>query len=182
VRRLVLLGAGLGVLLASGCARNAFLELRIELPGNAFKEPRQAVVQVVSGDVPFEQEWAGGDAIPSVPLGASPSSTSVSIEGDADNEQKPIRVKVKFCRGALCELLNDDVAPQAWLHLDRAFYVGERTSYTWKIPCIPNVKGQTDPPPACDAPPRTTVPKCKVAGCRSGVTSEYCSGGRHFCE
>lgn len=172
----------LAVLLSSGCARNAFLELQIDLPKNEFAEQRQAVVQVVSGEVPFEQEWAGGDPIPPVLLGASPTSTKVSIEGDADTEQKPIRVKVKFCKGAQCELLNDDVAPQVWLQIDRAFYVGQRTGYTWKIACIPNVKGQTDPPPVCDAPQQTTVPKCKVAGCRSGVTSEYCSGGKHFCE
>lgn len=172
----------LALLALTGCARNAFLELEIALPENRWADERYAVVQVVAGEVPFEQEWAGGDPIPAVKLATTQTSTHVSIEGTEDTETKPIRVKVKFCKSPQCSALNDDNAPQVRLQLDRAFYVGQRTSYTWKVACLPNVVGQTDPPPVCDAPQTTTVPKCKVAGCRSGVTTEYCAGGKHFCE
>lgn len=168
--------------LLAGCTRNAFLELQIDLPKNDYAGDRYAVVQVVAGEVSFDQEWAGGDAIPPVKLGASPQSMRVSVEGDADTEQKPLRVKLKFCKSPQCTELADDVAPQLRLQLDRAFYIGERTSYTWSVACVPNVKGQTDPPPVCEAQKQLTVPKCKVAGCRSGITSEYCAGGKHFCE
>lgn len=170
--------------LSLGCARNAFLELEIDLPKNDWPDERHAVVQIVSGEVPFEQQWAGGDPIPATKLSTAPTPLKVSVEGTEDTETKPIRVKVRFCKDPSCSKLGDDVAPEVWLQVDRAFYIGERTSYTWNIACIPNVKGQTDPPPVCALTQRsqTTVPKCKVAGCRSGVTSEYCSGGKHFCE
>lgn len=179
MRAALLVGA-----LSLGCARNAFLELEIDLPKNETTTTRFALVQVVSGDVPFDQAWAGGDPVPAVKLGAAPTPLKISVEGDSDTETRPIEVKVRFCKDASCTALGDDVAPEVRMHLERAFYIGERTSYTWSIACMPNVPGQTDPPPVCDTKQRAQndVPKCKVAGCRSGVTSEYCSGGKHFCE
>jgi len=172
------------VVAGSGCARNAYLELQVDLPPNDRPDARFAVVQVVAGEVPFKDQWAGGDPIPVVKLSSNPTPLRVSVEGNGENETKPILVKARFCKDASCTALGDDVAPQVWLRIDRAFYIGQRTSFTWKIGCVPNVVGQTDPPPTCDVAQEslTTVPKCKVAGCRSGVTSEYCAGGKHFCE
>ena len=171
-------------LLLAGCARNAFLELSIVLPASERADARYAVVQVVSGEVPFDQQWAGGDPVPVSKLGAASSVLRISVEGDADLETKPLRVKARFCKDASCTALGDDGAPEARLQLARAFYVGQRTSYTWTIACVPNVAGQTDATTTCEVAQRaeTDVPKCKVAGCRSGVTSEYCAGGKHFCE
>jgi hypothetical protein len=169
----------------AGCAQNAVLELELDLPKNPGVTPvRYAVVRVVSGSVPFDQDWQGDDALP--PFALDPNATSaqhVSLDGSSEVEGAPVRVKVRFCRDPACSALGDDTAPEVRLQIDRAFYAGKRTSYTWSIACVPNVAGQTDTP-TCAIPQRaeTDVTKCEVGGCRTGVTHSYCVGDKHFCE
>lgn len=177
-----------GALLLAGCGQNAFLELEIDLPPNAFamKGDRYANVRIVSGQVPFDQDWQIDTPLPAPKLDPSaPTKLPISVEGSSSSETVPVRVKVRFCKSADCTMIGDDQAPEVRLEIERAFYLGKRTSYTWTIGCVPNVAGQTDAPPACDVPQdtATTVPKCKVAGCRTGSpTSGYCVGDKHFCE
>ncbi len=190
IARRALAAAGLVALLAApalgGCARNAVLELELDLPRNFGPDVpgRYAVVRVVSGAVPFDQDWQGDDALPAFPLSTIQGSVQhVSLDGSSEVEGAPVRVKVRFCADPGCAALGDDAAPEVRLQIDRAFYAGKRTSYTWSIACIPNVAGQTDTP-ACATPQRaeTDVTKCEVAGCRTGVTRSYCVGDQHFCE
>jgi hypothetical protein len=195
-RRPVARGLALAGLLASAglvapacIEQNAYLELTLHFPADPRAAdtggPRHAVVRVNTGDVSFDTDWESSDALPSVALdGASSTKLAVSVEGTPENETTPVRVKVRFCRDPSCVGIDDDSAPEVRYEIERAFYLGERTSLALTIDCIPNVVGLTDAPPACaiasDAV--VNVPKCEVAGCRNGVTSSYCSGGKHFCE
>lgn len=169
-------------LLLTGCARNAFLELQLDLPLSP--DERYANIRVVTADTPFEQVWEGDNPIPADRLSKTQrSSQRISVEASDTSETKRVRVKVRFCKSPTCTDLKDDSAPEAWLELERAFYIGERTSFPWVIGCIPNTPDVATP--VCDVKNRTTleVAKCKVAGCRAGApTSSYCVGPNHFCE
>lgn len=167
------------------CAQNAVLELELELPQSpAAATTRYAVVRVVTGDVPFDEEWQGEPQLP--PFALDPGAKTVqrvSLDGSSDVEAAKVRVKVRFCRDPNCAAIGDDVAPEVRLQLARAFYAGKRTSYAWSIPCVPNVAGQTDAPTCATAQrAELDVAKCDVAGCRSGVARSYCVGDKHFCE
>lgn len=174
-------------LLSLSCARNAFLELTIELPPNVWKTAigeRYAVIRVATVNTPFDQEWQGDNPIPSVKTTDSTTIARVSVEADSDSETKPVRVKVRFCKTESCSDLNDDFAPEAWLQIERAFYIGQRTNLKWTLPCMPNVPGRTPDMPACSVPHRQPVQKgkCEVGGCRTGTTTNHCVGDVHFCE
>lgn len=170
-------------LLMLGCARNAFLELEVDLPKNDRTSDRFAVLRVVTGDTPFEQEWQGDNPIPPVKLTSAPTIQRVSVESTSDSETKPIRVKARFCKSATCTAIGDDRAPEAWLEIERAFYIGQRTAFRWAIDCVPSTAD--DPAPmTCAVANKTTnvVGKCKVEGCRSGTTTSFCVGTTHYCE
>lgn len=171
----------------AGCSQNAMLELELDLPAQSGPQApaRYANVRIVSGEVPWDQDWQVDAPLPSPKLDPSqPSVERVSVEGNADNEAVPVRVKVRFCVDPNCTAIGDDQAPEVRLQIDRAFYVGQRTSYAWSIACVPNVPGQNDGAPACSVSQRSIVDvsKCQVQGCRTGVTSSYCVGDKHFCE
>jgi hypothetical protein len=160
-------------LLSCGCARNAFLELTIQLPPDATR--RFAVTQVMGSDTPFDIAWATDDPIAPIQLDVAGQLTQrISIEGDEDNETKPILVKVTFCKQADCLHPDDAKAPFAGIKIERAFYIGKRTSYPWNLECVPEG--------TCMTPKVKDVAKCSVAGCRAGTTTNYCFGGKHFCE
>lgn len=185
--RAVLLAASSLAALCASCAQNAFLELQLDLPPNAWKVDgdRYANVRIVAGDADFEQDWEVDDPLPAFLLDPNvPTVQRVSVESKEASETKPVLAKIRFCKDPNCAALGDDVAPEVRLRIERAFYIGKRTSYTWSIPCVPNVAGQTAAPPVCDVQNDvvTEVGKCQVAGCRAGVVREYCAGGKHFCE
>jgi hypothetical protein len=176
--------------LASGCVeKNAYLELSLTFPpdsgATSSSDARYAVVRVNTSDVPFDEDWQSSDPVPPVRL--DPKATSgepISIEGTPDTETKAIRVKIRFCVDPSCAGIHDDTAPEVRYEIERAFYLGKRTSLALTITCIPNVAMETDTYPTCptmnDAV--TEIPKCSVAGCRDGVTTSYCDGDKHFCE
>lgn len=171
------------VLLGGCIERNAYLELELHFPADA--SGRNAVVRVNEGNVSFDEDWQSTDSLPAVKLDAKAATKlAVSVEGRPEIETKPVRIKVRFCEDPSCAAINDDRAPEVRYQIERAFYLGERTSLSLTVDCIPNVMGETDPPPACALAQddEIDVPKCQVAGCREGVTSNYCVGGKHFCE
>jgi hypothetical protein len=175
VKRLLVCGA----LLAAGCGCNAFFELTVKLPANTTGKDRFAIVSVASGEKPFAGTWAGNGTLPGVQLGAAVSTQQVSVEGNSETFDKIVEVKVVFCSQADCLGTNDDHAPEAHLTVERAFYEGKRTEYTWTIPCLPTVDAtcKESDPIVKDAK------KCDVAGCRAGSSSSgYCTNGKHFCE
>ena len=179
---LLLCGCGFGT------ARNAFLELELVLPKNdrqAAIGERFANIRVATADTPFDQEWAGDNPIPPMKLSDSAaSSAKISIEATESTETKPIRVKVRFCATPTCTGPKDDLSPETWLEIERAFYLGKRTNFQWVIGCLPNNKEVTPEPPKCDVLNKTAtvITKCFVGGCRSGTTKNHCVGDQHFCE
>ncbi len=173
--------------LCGSCAQNAFLELTLELPANAWKASgdRYANVRIIAGDADFDQDWEVDEPLPPFLLDPNaPTVQRVSVEAKEASEGKPVLAKIRFCRDPNCIALGDDVAPEVRLRIERAFYIGKRTSYTWSIPCVPNVSSQTPAPPMCEIANDavTEVGKCGVAGCVGGSPREYCIGGQHYCE
>jgi len=183
VKRALLAASAAGVILSSGCARNAFLELTIVLPKNSDASgPRYAVTQVLSGDIAFDIQWGSDNTIAPVLLDKDKTQTqTLSIEGNTDNETTQLRVKVTFCKEPSCVGVGDDKAPTLGLQIERAFYIGKRTSKEWAIACIP-AGGSFMPPEACAEVTPKVFAKCDIAGCRPGTTTNFCSGGQHFCE
>lgn len=175
---------------STGCIeKNAYLELELVFPADpratGSVAARQAVVRVNTGDVSFEEDWESSEALSAVQLDPKePKKLQVSVEGREEIETKPVRIKVRFCTDPSCVGIHDDVAPEVRFEIERAFYLGKRTSLTLPIECIPNVPAETDPPPACATANEavSTIPRCSVAGCREGVTTNYCANDRHFCE
>jgi hypothetical protein len=168
---------------SSGCARNAFLELTIQLPKNHdTMNKRYAVTQVMAGP-DFKVQWADDNAIAAVLLDANnPSTQKLSIEGNSDNESQKLGVKITFCKDPNCLALGDEKAPTTGLEIERAFYIGKRTNFTWTIDCIPPGDGVA-PVTGCTPELPKVVEKCKVGGCVGGPpTSNYCIGGKHRCE
>jgi len=95
-----------------------------------------------------------------------------------------VRIKARFCVDPACVGIHDDAAPEVRFEVTCAFYPGKRTSLTLAIECIPNVIAETEAPPACSIVNEavSTIPRCSVAGCREGVTTNFCAGDKHFCE
>jgi hypothetical protein len=175
----------------TGCIeKNAYLELELDFPADPRAAAdgtgaRNAVVRVNTGDVSFDEDWESSEALAPVRLDPKePTKLAVSVEGREEIEAKPVRIKVRFCADPDCVGIHDDIAPEVRIEITRAFYLGKRTSLTATIDCIPNVASETDPPPTCPIGNEavTTIPKCSVAGCREGVTTNYCAGDKHFCE
>ena len=161
------------VLLSLGCARNAVLELEVDLPPGP--TGRFAVLQFENQDSEFLAAWGGSDAWPGTPLTAERQTVRYSIVSEAVATR--VRVKVNFCTTADCSALDDapDRVPALWYEIERAFYVGRQTEWLLSIPTVP-----IDPP---DAP--VTVERCQIGGCISAppTTGSYCRfDGTHYCE
>lgn len=173
----------LAALAASSCARNAILELELELP--ASPEPLYVVVDARS-DRDFDAPW-GDAALEAIPLPASCAraepppacgertldptcSLVVSIVGGGADEARPLRVRVRFCTDPACAL--DPQPPEHRVELERAFYLGR---YTQARVCI-------DAVPTSSAPETERIERCEVR-CRDGSAAQHCRlDGTHFCE
>lgn len=175
-------------ILASGCARNAILELELDLPlqpsGSA---PLYAVVQVQSQGS-FDQVWDD------VPLQGQPLSTIctrpdppipchdrmldpacsevISIVAGDGAITEPLSIRVRFCSDPTCSGPGDSTAPEQRIEIERAFYVGH---YTQARVCFDEVPAATDPEPEI-------IDRCEVR-CREGTSMLQCRlDGTHFCE
>ena len=162
----------LGLLVvASGCAQNAILELEIDLPQRPSDTPIFAFVQARRGDThPFESDW-GGDDLPAVELLPDQRhTTTMSLIADEDGFDA--HLKVRFCGSPKCTDIADGRAPARWYRIEHPFYVGERTFWQVSIAAVP-----TTPDGALEE-----VDRCAIRGCIEGTLSSYCdAAGRHFC-
>jgi hypothetical protein len=169
-RRLAL---GLAALLGLGCARNAVLEVTVELP--AGPADRFAVVQFETDATDFDTVWARTDDYAGTALGTTPQSVDFSVVSETPETR--VRMKVSFCTTADCSGIDDapDRVPAVWYELERSLYVGRRTQWTATIDTLP-----IDPP---DVP--IDVGRCEIAGCIEApeTVSHFCRlDGRHYCE
>lgn len=174
--------------LASGCTRNAILELELELPPQPSGEtPRYAVVQVASDasfdeawdDVPLERRLLSASCTRPEPTLPCPDrmldpecSEVISIVGGEDVLTKPLDVRVRFCVDPTCSAPVDASAPEQRVVIERAFYLGR---YTQARVCIDEVPLTTDLNPE-------RIERCDVR-CREGTSALQCRlDGTHFCE
>ncbi len=178
----------LTAVLSSGCTRNAIFELELELPANPPGPQLYAVVEARS-DLGFEEVWPEGGGLEGIALSAScergddpppcadrqldPScSAVVSIVGDSDDLERPLRVRVRFCADPACTGPTDAGAPEHDVEIERAFYLGR---YTQARVCI-------DEAPSVTSPTAEVIERCDVR-CREGTAAMYCRlDGTHFCE
>lgn len=171
----------LAALALAGCGQNAFFEVDVILPVNDTGQKRYAVIAFAPAGQDYDAVWAGNQTLPGVLLSASDTiSQHASVEGTSERFEQVVEAKVTFCGDQTCTAKGDDRAPEVRLRIERAFYEGKRTSYAWKIACIPTA----DKPDSCQEKDRTVreVTRCEVAGCRDGISTSYCVGDRHFCE
>lgn len=162
--------ACLGLAALSGCARNAVLEVELDLPPGP--TDRFAVVQFETADG-FDSTWLA--QYPGTPLGSGRQTVEYSLITESPNER--LRVKVNFCTTPDCTGLDDtfDRAPAVWYELERSFYIGERTRWVVTIDTLP-----IDPPSA-----PMSVGRCQIQGCieATGTTTTFCRlDGTHYCE
>lgn len=163
----------LALVVLSACARNAILEVEIDLPPGPMD--RYAVVQFETGTTPFDTVWARTDEYPGTRLSAMAQRVSFSVVSESPDTQ--VRVKVSFCTTPDCSGIDDapDRVPAVWYEIERSLYIGARTQWRARIATVP-----TDPPSGPIA-----VGRCEVAGCIEApeTVSYFCRlDGRHYCE
>ena len=160
-------------MLGAGCAQNAALEVRLDLPAGptdgtttyVLTQPRRAA------ENPFMDEWRGDDltAIELSPGERLEDHISVLSDDDATD----LHIKVRFCSSPSCTAIEDDMAPEHWYKLDHPFYIGARTFWSVTIDSIPIDRDTT----------AAEVDRCQIRGCVDGDLSSYCRvDGRHLCE
>lgn len=177
------------LLLLSGCARNAIFELEVDLPPQPTGvAPLFAVIQV-SNELAFDASWSALERLEGIPLPATCArpltppacdvralapdcSEVVSVVGEGDGLDRPLRVRVRFCEDAACTAARDATAPEVRVEFERALYPAR---YTQGRVCVDSV-------PATPAPEPLVVDRCEVR-CREGDAAMHCrADGTHFCE
>lgn len=174
-------------IVASGCARNAILELELELPPNPAGAQVYAVVQA-RGDLGFDEIWSDAP-LEGIPLSRACTRTDpappcadrmldpqcsavISLIGDGDDLARPLHVRVRFCEDPTCSAPADATAPEHRVDIERGFYLGR---YTQARVCV------DEAPTVTNAVPEV-IERCEVR-CREGTAAMYCRlDGTHFCE
>lgn len=160
-------------LLSVGCARNAVLEVDLDLPPGPTN--RYAVVQFESQDAEFTSSWGRTDSWPGEQLTTERQSVVYSVMTESIDSE--VRIKVNFCTSPDCSALDDapDRVPAVWYELEHPFYLGQHTRWHVTIDAPP-----IDPPDEA-----TMIDRCEISGCISAPdsTESYCRlDGTHFCE
>jgi hypothetical protein len=165
----------MAVVVLGGCAKNAILELELQLPAEPETSDGElfALTQVRRADeFPFAAEWRADQDPAGVPLGPEPVTDQLSVE--TEDETVDLHVRIRFCGDPRCTSLDDALAPELWLRIEQPFYIGQRTFWEFDVPAVP--EGQPAEP--------VEVDKCEIRGCVEGDTSSsYCRlDGTHVCE
>lgn len=161
-------------ILSVGCARNAILEVDVELP--AGPTDRYAVVQFENGDAEYLEGWESDSDYPGTPLLADePQTVSYSVVTESSDPH--LRMRVAFCITPDCTDVDDSPirVPGVWYDLPVAFYIGHRTRWTATIDAVP-------PAPPTEA---VVIDRCAIEGCIEAPDGEvyFCRlDGRHYCE
>lgn len=153
--------APLLALLLLGCARNAILELDVELPAGV----SHAELAALSAPPPFDAPaW---DAASVERLDEVGDRARVELVAEGSAIEAPLGVVVRLCASDPCE----DAPAEVRVRAERAFYVGARTWLDLAIPAVPA------------SPATVEVARCEVGGCLPGDTLDFCrDDGTHYCE
>jgi hypothetical protein len=175
MRRLHLIAAFSFALTLGGCADNAILTVSVRLPA---PEPGRnfAFVQARSGEESdLTLDWDDHSSLDGETLTVGGVMWDFSVEARGDQVERPLLVKIRYCNTATCASETLEPAEQHFLFA-RAFYYGERTTYSPADLRIPSPDGVT----------LTRVGRCDVFGCIGGESTSGCSGddglGTHYCE
>lgn len=160
---------------SAGCARNAILEVEVELPPSP--EERYALFQI-RHELDFALSW-GGEPRPGHRLEASGTNLArISVE--SEDESLDLHVKVRYCEDAGCGAPADDEstgAPASWFVVEQPFYVGHRTFWRERIEAVPP---RLEPG---ERPDVVVIDRCRIEGCTGGTPSTFCRlDGTHRCE
>jgi hypothetical protein len=156
----------IALLSLSACARNAILEITIELPEAITLGETE--LRMLSGDAAdFESpRWADAQV---ARLGTEPSMR-VDVVAEGEAIEAPLAIRLRLCEDDRCPA----TAPEVRVGIERAFYAGAHTWIAIEVPLAP-VPGE----------PPIFVGRCDVGGCLEGETRSFCRlepPMRHYCE
>lgn len=185
----------IALVVLTGCARNAILELDVAVPEQTVvDERRYALVEVSSRLDAFDEDAFAFEGVETVDLRDGAETVRFAVV--TEDPTRPVGVRVRYCVDPTCSDLTRDVRPfqdvanplyaERRGHryvLPRAFYVGHVTSYALAVPA------------AADGGESDTVEeicRCAVAGCVGRPVTSYCRASSdpcnddpdntHFCE
>jgi hypothetical protein len=168
----------IGCVLASGCGETAVLELTLDLPPEG-QEREFVYVQARSGTRPFEEVWSDESSFSGIALTTTSQRTPISLVAEPEQLDSLVRLKLRFCRAALCDHpLDSSGLSEQWVEIERAFYDGERTELTIAVLAVPAPCETT----GCVEAGLRRIDKCDVRGCTDDPDGPFCSGDRHLCE
>jgi hypothetical protein len=169
------------------CARNAILELEIDLPPQPDGAPSLTAVVQASTRADFGEDWSALPIETGVSLASSCTRADPPLPCNermldpecsaiasivSNSEDSPLYVRVRFCEDESCAAANDESAVEQRIEIEHPFYVGR---YTQARSCIEEVPLATDPDPL-------VIERCQVR-CRDGNAAQHCRlDGTHFCE
>lgn len=174
------------LLLASGCAQNAVLELQLELPPAPDASQQWfAQVQVRRAESSgFDATWMGDD-LPGIELGAASSWACTSVE--SHDATLDLNVRVRFCKSPRCDMLGDDTAPERRFHIEHPFYLGRHTYWSAVIDEVPECTTDADCALGRCIGNRcgcsTDADCCPASGCTCGASTPCptCEGDPALC-
>ena len=156
-----------------GCADNAILELRVQLPAATSTEPQYAfIILRSSADTDFDENWVTSQ-VDGFLLEGSAREVTISVVAQPEDFGSDLLARARFCSTARCEGFGDDTAGEHRLVVEEPFYSLRRTTAEWVLPGVATT--------VQEVPDR--IDRCSVQGCRDGITSSYCrADDTHFCE
>ncbi len=155
--------------IATGCARNAALDVQLELPpGTGI-----ARVEFERFGASFNAPWTQSHDVALMPGSQQPTLFTILT----DDPGPTVLVNVRFCQStAACDRTPD--GPSVRYELQSPFYLGHRTTWNYRLLCTP----------AAEATTTTTIDRCEIGGCvtvapGTDMPVSFCrADGTHFCE
>lgn len=167
------------LLLATGCARNAMLELDVVVPPQTVADRPFAYIEVSSDISSFDESPFSIQGTANLDVMDGGTAPFAVLTGDESTE---VRVRVRYCRSASCSDIDDVRAfeegtePGLFYSFERAFYIGAVTSYTLEVGPL-----SAEQPLAMTSV--STICRCQVAGCATTLPGgSYCRGTSDVCD
>ena len=187
---------------ASGCARNAIIELEFTLPPLTVGEPGFVRLEVfeaeyLDGNEDFLHQNDGGlMTVVQFPTTSSPPTVSLAREQvtsakfaiEAHEEVVAMSARLRFCEDRDwfgCEDRAPEDIRELWLRYEHPFYIGQRTTYRITIDSVPppGETGARCPNPDWVQDGVCVIDRCKIQGCVGvGSVHDNCTDGVHACE
>ena len=197
---------------AGGCAKNATLDVIVDVPAKPAQFDELHMQVAVRRDDAFELLWDGSSLPETYTLGDAAGVYNMSLV--STDFERDVYIKFSFCRAQNCSARAETVGgtqypadPQSeiWVSLERPFFLAEGTQWNLELPDIPRCVDDTcsmstEPGDleettisscamvASSTPTwRCDIGRCDIACLHVGgdQVGGSCDGGRtgpHFCE